>query len=86
VQVLDTEGHVVPTADDDVTLTIQGAGRILGVDNGRPDSHESYKSNSRRAFNGLALVILQATGRPGTIVLSASSPSLSAANIKIETS
>ena len=86
VQVLDTEGHVVPTADDEVTLAIQGEGRILGVDNGRPDSHESYKSNSRRAFNGLALVILQATGRPGTIVLSASSPSLSAANIKIETS
>ena len=85
VQVLDTDGHVVPTADDEVTLTIQGEGRILGVDNGRPDSHESYKSNSRRAFNGLALVILQATGRPGPIVLSASSPSLSAANVKIET-
>jgi beta-galactosidase len=86
VQVLDTEGRVVPTADDEVTLTIQGEGRILGVDNGRPDSHESYKGNSRRAFSGLALVILQPTGRPGTIVLSASSPSLSAANIKIETS
>ena len=86
VQVLDTDGHVVPTADDEVTLTIQGEGRILGVDNGRPDSHENYKSNSRRAFNGLALVILQATGHPGSIVLSASSPSLSAANIKIETS
>jgi beta-galactosidase len=85
VQVLDTEGRVVPTADDEVTLTIQGEGRILGVDNGRPDSHESYKDNSRRAFNGLALVILQPTGRPGTIVLSASSASLSAATIKIET-
>jgi beta-galactosidase len=86
VQVLDTEGRVVPTADDEVTFTMQGEGRILGVDNGRPDSHESYKSSHRRAFNGLALVILQATGRPGTIVLSASSPSLSAANIEIETS
>jgi beta-galactosidase len=86
VQVLDTESRVVPTADDEVTFTIQGDGRILGVDNGRPDSHESYKSNNRKAFNGLALVILQSTGRPGTIVLSASSPSLSAANIKIETS
>ncbi len=65
VQVLDAEGRVVPTADDEITFALQGAGRILGVDNGRPDSHESYQGHSRKAFNGLALVVIQSTGVPG---------------------
>ena len=55
-------------------FALTGAGRILGVDNGQPDSHESYQGPSRRAFNGLALVVLQSTGAPGTFTLSASSP------------
>jgi beta-galactosidase len=86
VQVLDAEGRMVPTADDAITFTMQGAGRILGVDNGRPDSQESYQGNSRKAFHGLALVIVQPTGVPGTVSLSASASSLASAQIGIEVS
>jgi beta-galactosidase len=86
VQVLDAEGRVVPTANDEITFAVQGAGRILGVDNGQPDSHESYQGPSRRTFNGLALVVLQSTGTPGAITLSASSPALAPAQIEIEVS
>jgi beta-galactosidase len=84
VQVLDAEGRVVPTADDEITFALQGPGRILGVDNGRPDSHESYQGPSRRAFNGLALVIIQSAGSGGGLTLSASSPGLAPAQIGIE--
>jgi beta-galactosidase len=42
--------------------------------------------NSRRAFNGLALVVLQSTGAPGSLTLSASSPALAAAKVGIEVS
>ncbi|HTZ57356.1 MAG TPA: glycoside hydrolase family 2 TIM barrel-domain containing protein [Acidobacteriaceae bacterium] len=84
VQVLDAEGRVVPTADDEVTFTLRGAGRILGVDNGRPDSHESYQGPTRRAFNGLALVVIQSNGGSGTATLSASSGSLSPVEVAIE--
>ena len=86
VKVLDGEGRVVPTANDEITFTLTGAGRILGVDNGQPDSHESYQGPSRRAFNGLALVVLQPTGVPGTVTLSASSPALAPAHVGIEVS
>ena len=84
VQVMDAQGSVVPTADDDITFLIRGEGRILGLDNGRPDSHESYKGDHRQVFNGLALAILQSTGLPGTMILSASAPSLSPAQLKID--
>jgi beta-galactosidase len=84
VKVLDQEGRVVPTANDEITFAVTGAGRILGLDNGQPDSHESYQGPSRKAFNGLALVVLQPTGVPGTVTLSASCSALSPAHVDIE--
>jgi beta-galactosidase len=83
VRVLDDRGHLAPTADNAITFELQGEGRILGVDNGRPDSHEPYKANSRSAFNGLALVLLQSTGRSGVMTLSAYSASLTSANVQV---
>ena len=84
VKVLDQEGRVVPTANDEITFAVAGAGRILGVDNGQPDSHDSYQGPARRAFHGLALVVVQGTGVPGTVTLSASCPALSPAEVDIE--
>jgi beta-galactosidase len=83
-EVQDAEGRVVPTAENELSFTIQGAGRILGVDNGQPDSHESYKGNKRKAFNGMALVVLQPYRRAGGITLTASSPSLASAQVTVE--
>jgi beta-galactosidase len=40
VSVLDDKGRVVPTADNSVAFTIEGPGRIIGVGNGDPSSHE----------------------------------------------
>ena len=84
VAVLDAQGRVVPTANNAIIFSLTGAGRILGVDNGQPDSHEPYKADSRRAFNGLALVLVQSNGRPGQITLLASSPSLASSQLILE--
>jgi len=83
VEVVDQQGRTVPTADNDITFALDGPGLILGVDNGRPDSHESYQDNHRQTFNGLALVLLQAKGRPGTMRLSASAPGLAGTEITV---
>lgn len=40
VQVIDAQGRVVPTADNQVTFELDGPGRIIGVGNGDPVSHE----------------------------------------------
>jgi beta-galactosidase len=84
VKVLDQEGRIVPTANDEITFTITGGGRMIGVDNDQPDSHESYQGPTRRAFHGLALVVLQSTGVAGTFTLSASAPALTTAQVDIE--
>jgi beta-galactosidase len=40
VLIEDEKGRVVPTADNEISFTIKGEGRILGVGNGNPGSHE----------------------------------------------
>lgn len=67
VRVVDAEGRVVPTSDIELTFHVEGDGALIGVDSGKPDSHESYKSNVRKAFNGMALAIVQSTPKPGQI-------------------
>jgi beta-galactosidase len=84
VEITDAAGLRVPTADDDISFELSGGGgTIIGVDNGQPDSHESYQAHERRAFNGLALVLIQCASRPGAMVLKALAPSLAGARIEI---
>ena len=76
VEIADAQGRMVPTADNQVTFRLSGPGAIIGVGNGDPSSHEPDKANSRRAFNGLCMAIVQAAKTPGEIWLEATSPGL----------
>ena len=86
VKILDAQGRVVPTADNEVSFEIQGEGKIIGVDNGIPVSHEDFKGKSRKAFNGLCLAIVQSTAKAGRIQLTATSPGLTSGSVAVTTS
>ncbi|MFJ7934816.1 beta-galactosidase GalA [Sporosarcina sp. NPDC096371] len=86
VAVLDDKGNVVPTADNEVRFAIEGPGRIIGVGNGDPSSHEPDKASRRRAFNGHCLAIIQASDEAGEIKLTATSTTLKSATVKIDVS
>jgi beta-galactosidase len=76
VSINDSKGRVVPTANNLVTFSIDGPGRIIGTGNGNPSSHEPDKASQRMAFNGYCLVIVQADNQSGEIRLKASSGKL----------
>jgi beta-galactosidase len=86
VRILDAQGRVAPLADNEVSFEIQGEGKIIGVDNGNPVSHEDFKGNRRKAFNGLCLAIVQSTAKAGRIQLTATSPGLKSSSVTITTS
>ncbi|AEY65175.1 carbohydrate-binding protein [Clostridium sp. BNL1100] len=81
--IADSKNVTVPTADNAVNFSISGPGVIVGVDNGNSISTESYKGNSRKAFSGKCLVIVQPTKVNGTIVVTASSNGLASASVSI---
>ncbi len=83
VKVVDSNGTVVPHADDLVKFELSGEGAFVGVDNGSQISMESFKANQRKAFHGLALAIIQSKGRAGKINLKATAAGLSPATVVI---
>jgi beta-galactosidase len=85
VQVVDKDGIVVPRADNLIKFELNGAGSIVGVDNGNQISHEGFKGKQRKAFHGLALAIVQAKEKRGQIVLKATSDNLQSASVVINT-
>jgi len=71
-EALDSSGRWVPTAGDMVRFTVSGPGRIIGVGNGDPNSHENDKAPGRSLYNGLAQAIVQSTQTAGEIHVTAS--------------
>jgi beta-galactosidase len=85
VEALDAQGHPVPTANVPIEFELTGPGRIIGVGNGDPNSHEPEKGRRRSLFNGLAQVIVQSQrAGSGTLVLRASADGLKSAQAAIQ--
>ena len=83
VKITDETGTMVPEADNLVHFEIEGEGKIVGVGNGNAMSQEPAKGMERRAFSGMCQVIIQSSGKKGSITLKASSLALSDEKITI---
>ena len=62
VVALDKKGRRVQTTDQEVTFSVSGDARIVGVVNGDINSDEMMVGNQRRLYNGTCTVILGGRG------------------------
>ena len=69
VNAVDQKGRRVWSAQDLLTFSVEGDARIVAVDNGNIYSDELHVGNTRRLYNGSALVILRAGHTSGKVVL-----------------
>ena len=69
---VDSKGRQVPDADNELTFSVDGEARIVGVINGDITSNEMTVGNTRQLFNGTATVILRAGQHPSKITLTTS--------------
>ncbi len=80
ISIIDKEGREVPDANNMIRFAVSGPGKIIGVGNGDPSSHEPDKCADaawqRSAFNGKCQVIIQSHKTAGTIKFEATAPSL----------
>jgi len=83
VEVQDQQGRVVPTAGNAISFRITGNGRLIGVGNGDPSSHEPDHGSTRSAFNGFAMAIVQAPTQPGSLQVEAFASGLDSASVSI---
>jgi beta-galactosidase len=84
VRVCDAGGHLVPTADNRLTFTVEGPAKVIAVDNGDQFSHDSYQSNTRPAFNGMAIAYVQAGRTGGHVKVVAKSGALREAAVEFD--
>ncbi len=75
ISVVDREGREVPDANNLIQFEIRGEGKIIGVANGDPSSHEPDKciegAWQRTLFNGKCQVIIQSGIKPSMIAFKA---------------
>ena len=76
ITVVDAMGIPVQTADNLISLSVQGVGKIAATDNGSPTAHSPFGIPNKQLFNGKLLAMLKTTGGKGQIILEATSPGL----------
>ena len=77
VRIEDKDGNLCPLADNLVRFSVTGAGAIAAVDNGNAATVEPFQADHRKAFSGMALLIVRSKpGERGKIHVTATSEGL----------
>lgn len=80
----DADGEPVANANNRVNVTVSGAGRLVGLDNGDSTDFEQYKGTSRRLFSGKLLAIIAAKTCAGDIEVKVSSKGLETGTLTLK--
>jgi beta-galactosidase len=85
IRVEDKNSLLVPRSSNLVNFSIDGPGKIIAVDNGDATSHDPFQASSRKAFNGMALVIVAAEkGATGSFTVNAASKGLKGSSVTVK--
>ncbi len=83
IEIVDENGIPVSTANNEISVSVEGNAKLIGLDSGDQFSHEKYKINSRKAYEGRLLATIQTTSEEGEISIIISSPGLKTFTLKM---
>lgn len=83
IGVEDEEGHLCPTAEIPIEITVYGDAQVV-AGTGHPYDMHSFRSLHPTTFRGKALAIVQPLGKPGEVTLVVKAKGLEEAQITIE--
>jgi beta-galactosidase len=84
IQIVDQNGVPVILADDEVTCTISGPARLLGLESANNTDMTSYRDNSHRVYNGKMLAYIQTTEKSGKVEITFSAPWLKSGKVTLQ--
>ena len=85
VNAVDSKGRRDYSASTSLTFNVSGPAEIVGVVNGDINSEELTVGNTRRLFNGAAMVILRSKPEAGDVKLKVTSDVYKTLTLKLET-
>jgi beta-galactosidase len=74
------------SADNEISVKIDGPAKLLGLENGNLNSLEDYKAYNRKAFNGNLIAYMQTPSKKDVVRVVVSSPGLKSMELKINSS
>ena len=83
IAIVDEKGRLCPQSEQYVQLSVEGAGELIGIDNGNSASHESMKGSGIHVSAGQAFAVIQSTGRAGKCVVRVEAEGLQSAGIEL---
>ena len=86
VRAVDENGNPCFRESGKVHFAVEGAAKIVGVDNGDICSNEPYQEDSVHLYHGCASVMLELYGKPGRVSVRAFGNGLRQAQVVIEVS
>ncbi len=84
VSVVDAEGHLVQGARNEITCTVRGPGKLLGLENASNNAAENFRDNIAACSSGRLLAYIQATADEGTIDVTFSAQELEPAAVELK--
>ena len=85
ITVMDEAGVVVSDATPAVTVKVEGAGKLIGLDTGDLSYVGLFKTDTRNAYQGRLLATVQRIGPAGEARLAAAAPGLPTATFVLST-
>jgi hypothetical protein len=83
IQITDENGVPAILADNQLTCSIKGMGKLLGMETGNNSDMGNYRDNVQRAYMGRMIAYVEASGE-GNIEVAFSSPWLKKASVTIQ--
>ncbi len=84
ISMVDDNGTPTENANNRVEVSVSGAGRLVGLDNGDSTDFDEYKGTSRRLFSGKLLAVIAAKLAPGEICMEVSSIGIKTVSISLK--
>jgi beta-galactosidase len=84
-RIVDAQGVRAPDASAELTFTVNGPAKIIGIENGDLNSSATGKDGVRKAYHGRGLAIVQSARAPGNVLLTARADGLGETTLEIET-
>jgi beta-galactosidase len=84
IEANDKDGNLCPLADNKVEIKINGGVSLAGIDNGNPQSLNSFKSNSINLFYGKAMLIVKSGNSKGESEIRATAKGLKDSFVRIK--
>ncbi len=83
IEAVDDSGTVVAGFDKDVSLSANGAGRVIALGSGNPMSELIYTGCTHKPYEGRLMGVVKSNGNKGTIVVTAECEGLSCVQIEL---